>query len=76
MRKNFERDGREIALFRDFYELLQKYWIVEESDEYWCAFAEDFANFERSYPDIKLARYLINAFRAYLEEVYKYGRSV
>jgi len=76
MRKNFERDGREMAMFRDFYELIQKHWITEDSDEYWNAFINDNNDFIRAYPDIPLARRLSKAFTDAQEEVFKNGRSV
>lgn len=31
----FEKDSEEWQMFTDFWALCQKYWEIEDSDEYW-----------------------------------------
>lgn len=33
--KRFEKGSEEWQMFTDFWVLCQKYWVIEENDEYW-----------------------------------------
>lgn len=59
-------------MFTDFWQLCQKYWEVELTDEYWeRLIRKDATDFERKYKSIPLARNMIKAFLDTQEEIYR-----
>lgn len=76
MEKRFEKNGREMLMFREFYELIQKYWYAEAGDDYWDPFIKEITEFQRKFTDIPLARHLVNAFIDTQERSYKDGNIV
>lgn len=76
MEKRFQKNSREMLMFREYYELVQKYWIVEEGDDYWDPFIADAIRFERSFQDIPLARNLVNAFANTQERSNRDGNTI
>ena len=71
MEKRFQKGSRESLMFRDFYELTQKFWVVERSDEYWNAFIDETIKFERAFADVPLARQMVVAFVNTQERSYR-----
>ena len=72
MNKVFEKDSIEMQMFREFYNIIQRYWIPEDTEEYWQGLLDEgniFLNrFRNTCP---LARKLIVAFNNQQEEVLK-----
>lgn len=68
MEKQFRKGTEEFLMFADFYELCKRFWIPEDTDEYWeeliCASKEFYRKYGSAYAK-HLAIGLINA----LEEV-------
>lgn len=54
----FNKGSEEWLMFMDFWNLCQKYWITEESDDYWNNFCNDTDKFCEKYKGILLARRL------------------
>ena len=52
MNKVFTKESRERAMFGEFWELCQRYWIPEESPEYWKALTKDVDKFYEKYKDL------------------------
>lgn len=57
----FGKGSEEWMMFTDFWKLCQKYWQVEDSDEYWDELIKDTQDFYRTYRDVLLSRFLANA---------------
>ena len=76
MEKRFQKNSREMMMFRDFFELIQKFWYVEPWESYWDPFIDETIAFERKYQDIPLARQLVNAFTNTQERMMKDGNTV
>lgn len=60
----------EFEMFGEFYQLVQKYYEVEETMEYWDALIEEANNFAKAHKD-DLGKYLALAFCNYQEAVLK-----
>jgi hypothetical protein len=59
-------------MFTDFWQLCQKHWEVELTDEYWeQLIRKDATDFEQKYKSIPLARNMIKAFLDTQEEIYR-----
>ena len=41
MRKEFEKGSPEMTMFRDFYRIIQDYWIFEDTEAYWQGLIDD-----------------------------------
>lgn len=52
---NFSKGSKEWQMFTDFWVIAKKYWIPEESDEYWECLVHDVSDFSNKYPDVPLA---------------------
>lgn len=59
--KRFEKGSEEWTLFMDFWQICQKYWGVEDNDNYWQEFLTDADNFYKKYRCIPLAGRIIIA---------------
>ena len=69
MQKKFEKDSPEWLMFRDIYALIQKHYIVEESDDYWEQIVKDVAEFGEKYKGLAVP--LAVAFLNYQKEQYE-----
>lgn len=76
MEKRFEKGSREMLMFREYFELIQKFWIVERGDAYWNEFIDETLKFEQAFRDIPLARQLVTAFVNTQERSYKNGKAL
>lgn len=54
----FEKDTEERSMFTDLWELCQKYWIAEKTDEYWDSFLKDIEEFETKHPGELMERWM------------------
>lgn len=45
----FRKLGVEREMFADFYRLCEKYWDVEDNDEYWRKVTNDVESFSKKY---------------------------
>lgn len=67
----FSKGSEEWMMFTDFWQLCQKHWEVELTDEYWeQLIRKDATDFEIKYKSIPLARNMIKAFLDTQEEEY------
>ena len=69
--KIFNKGSEECMMFMDFWNLCQKYWIVEDSDEYWESVIRSTNEFYKKYNHILLSRRLSLAFVDALEDSFK-----
>lgn len=67
----FEKGSEEWLMFQDYWKLCQKYWDVENSDEYWDELIKESEEFLKKYESIPLARKISMAFLDTQEEKYK-----
>ena len=68
----FNKGSEEWMMFTDFWQLCQKNWEVELTDEYWeKLIRKDATDFEIKYKSIPLARNIIKAFLDTQEEIYR-----
>lgn len=65
--QKFEKDSEEWKMFMDFWQLCQKYWIPDSSDEYWEAFSAETNKFYKKHPDT-FSRALGNALHEEMEK--------
>lgn len=52
MQKNFTKESKEREMFGAFWDMCQKYWIPEESPEYWKALTKDVDKFYEKYKNL------------------------
>ena len=69
--KKFNKGSEEWMMFTDFWNLCQKYWIVEDQDEYWESVIRSANDFQKKYNHILLSRRLALAFVDALEDVFR-----
>ena len=69
--KKFNKGSEEWMMFMDFWNLCQKYWIVEDTDEYWEGVIRSANDFQKKYNHILLSRRLALAFVDSMEDVFK-----
>lgn len=69
--KRITKGSEEWMMFTDFWQLCQKHWKVELTDEYWEKLINDANTFYEKYKEIPLARRMINAFLNTQEENYR-----
>lgn len=75
MNKQFAKDSTEMQMIRDFFGIIQKYWIPEDTEAYWQGLIDDSNAFiEKFRHTCPLSRKLIVAFNNQQEEVMKDGR--
>lgn len=70
-KKEFLKGSEEWLMFRDYYQLAKKFWIPEESDEYWEQVVKESCQFAKMYEDLGLSVKLCLAFIEYLETKHK-----
>ena len=49
--QKFEKDSEEWKMFMDFWQLCQRHWIPDSSEEYWQAFTDETNEFYKKHPD-------------------------
>lgn len=59
--QKFPKGSVEWDMFQQFWRLCQKYWIVEDAEEYWDALVKDASDFMDKY-DTFFARQLVAGF--------------
>ena len=68
--KRFEKGSVEFQWFGDFWSMVQKNWIPEDTDEYWGGVIKDVREFSDKYkqnPEIILfTAYMVKAIQDYL----------
>lgn len=70
MNKVFAKESAEMVMFREFYNIIQKYWIPEDTESYWHELIDDSNAFiEKFRHTCPLSRKLIVAFNNQQEEV-------
>lgn len=63
MKKVFDKGSAEMNMFRDFYNIIQDYWIFEDTDAYWTGLIGDMDDFYKKYQDtVPISRKLGKAF--------------
>lgn len=58
-------------MFAEYWKICQKYWEVEDTDEYWENLVQEAEQFFKKYKDIKLSKALIMGFLDTQEKIYK-----
>lgn len=56
--EKFEKGSEEWMMFLDFWNLCQKYWLVENTDEYWDSLVNSTREFYEKYKNIHLSENL------------------
>lgn len=70
----FAKDSKEWQMFVDFWNICQKYWIVDKGDDkYWESVISEIDEFTQKYKEITLSRQLALAFMTDLEKRSKNG---
>ena len=76
MNKPFTQDSVERAMFVDFWNICQKHWIAEDTNEYWQKFVYDMNEFDNKYTKAcPFAPILLTALVEYLEEQVRKDKS-
>lgn len=53
MEQEFKKGSLERAFFSEFYELCEKYWVPEESDDYWRSMIRDTEALNEKYKELQ-----------------------
>ena len=64
----FEKGSKEFAFFAEFWKMVQKYYIPEDTDSYWDELIAEAAQLKKKY-DGRFYHYMIQGFMNYAEEV-------
>lgn len=64
----FEKGSREYLMFAAYYKMVQAFYVIDCSSDYWDAVISSESDFLTEYADIPLAKLLCDAFTKYLEE--------
>lgn len=72
--KRFENGTRERQMFQDFWQLCQKFWVVEDRDAYWKEALEGTREFNDRYKGDAFAEEVSVAFLRSLERRQGEGR--
>lgn len=67
----FKGDSVEFKMFSEYWIICQKYWEVEDTDEYWESLIKEAEQFFKKYKDVKLSKALIMGFLDTQEKIYK-----
>lgn len=66
----FIEGTRERAMFVTFQKIVQRFYVPEEQDFYWDELHKVLIDFEHTYTDILLAKYLAVAMYKAMDEVF------
>ena len=69
--KKFIKGSEEWIIFMDFWEISQKYWNVEGTDEYWRTFISDVDKMCEKHNNNFFVKKILFALMDYLEYKYK-----
>lgn len=58
----FQKFSEEYMMFKDFWELCQKFWVPEEEDSYWEALVDETNIFLQKYQFLHIAKELAMSF--------------
>lgn len=72
--KKLPKGTTEFEMFGDFYNMVQEFYTVEESDEYWDCLIAAVHEFEHKYGVRSFARELAAALVNFQERMMKEGR--
>ena len=53
MEQEFKKGSLERAFFSEFYELCEKYWVPENSDDYWRSMSRDTEALNEKYKELQ-----------------------
>ena len=53
MEQEFKKGSLERAFFSEFYELCEKYWVPEDSDDYWRSMIRDTEVLNEKYKELQ-----------------------
>lgn len=70
----FRKGSEEWQMFIDYWNLCQKHWQVENTDEYWENLIDDCNEFCEKYKDYKFAREIARGFCNAQEIILKESR--
>lgn len=62
MQVKFNKGSKEWQMFVDFWNMCQKYWEIEDNDNYWQGLVDDAECFTEKYKEIDLSVKLAMAF--------------
>lgn len=68
--KKFAKDSEEFRFFAEFWQMVQKYYLPDQSDEYWDAVLHDAASLGKKYPG-EFYKCIIQGFLDYAEKASK-----
>ena len=51
----FQKGSKEWNMFRDYWNLCQKFWIPEDSEDYWNLVLKESIEFKKKYESLPLA---------------------
>ena len=74
MKKQFQKGTEEFMMFADFYELCKRFWIPEDTDEYWEELVTESQKFSQKYDSV-YARHFAQGLIGALEEVNRKEKS-
>lgn len=70
--KSLTKDTPEYQMFGEYYQVVQKYYTFETTDEYWDALVKECDEFYRKWKDsVPLSRELAKALINYQERMYR-----
>lgn len=73
--KTLTRDTPEFKMFGEYYNLVQKFYIVERTDEYWDALVKEGNEFfDKWSKTVPISRELVNALLNYQERMQRLER--
>lgn len=64
----FQKGSDEWYMFMAFWQLCQKHWNVENTDNYWQSVIDDCGKFYNNFKDVGFAKEMTFAFIEYLEK--------
>ena len=73
--EKFTKDSEEFKFFGEFWQLAQKYYVTEDSDEYWENLIKDCVALEKKYPG-KFFLQMLVGLQVTLEEVHKEKKGI
>ena len=52
MKREFKKEDPEWNMYKDFYQLTEKFWIPEQNDKYWSDLIDATDDFAKKYKNI------------------------
>lgn len=63
----FEKGSKEFEMMKDFYVLMQEFWVPDKNDAFWEAFIRRTTEFYMKYDKSLFARGLVDVLRGELQ---------